>query len=80
MVVYESLSLVVHCRCHHGAVCDYVARRHSGGHANAGLRVGTQIGRTADDDLGGRAARRLYRIDFGSYQKIVVSRSHIIVK
>ena len=76
----ESLSLVVHCRRYHGAGRDHAAGWHSRSHASAGVRVGTQIGRVADDDLGRGTARRLYRIDSGSYQKVVVGRAHIIMK
>jgi hypothetical protein len=71
VVDHESLSLVVRCRRHHGIVRDHAAGRHSGGHASAGVRVGTQIGRAAYDDLGRGTARWLRRIDSGSNQEIM---------
>ncbi len=76
----ESLSLVVHRRRHHGAGRDHAAGRHSGSHASAGVRVGTQIGRATDDDLGRGTARRLRRIDSGSNQEIIKDVSYIIGK
>ena len=80
MAVPESLSLVVHCRRYHGVGRDHAARRHSGSYANAGVRVGAQNGRAAHDYFGRGTARRLYRIDSGSYQEVIIDGSHIVVQ
>lgn len=80
MVERKSLSLVVHRRRHDGAGRDHAAGRHTGSHANSGVCVGAQIGRAAHDRIGRGTARRLYRIDSGSYQEVITNISHIAVK
>lgn len=80
MALDESLFVVVRCRLYHGAGGDFAARRYSGGYANAGVRVGTEVGGSAYDDRGGGTARRLCRADFGSYQEVIRDISRIVMQ
>jgi hypothetical protein len=73
----ESLSLVVHCRLHHGAGRNHAARRLSGSHASAGS-LWESSGQLFTTIMGGDYWR-LYRIDSGSYQEVIIDGFEIVV-